>query len=306
LHRRPQALTGSRRTRLVLTWFLLAASACGVKAVKKTTVVPPAAIQAPAKEATAGELVGRLNAREEKIQTLTATVDFEPTAGSNYSGVIKEYHDVKGFILLKKPSFIRAIGQAPVVRTNIFDMVSDGKTFWLNIPPKHKFVTGPNSLTRPTRNPLENMRPQHILDALLIPPIEPNRERFSYEEAEEENHKYYVLTAFAPAKTDELFPKRKVWLDRSDLEVVRLQLYGERGSYVEDVQYSGYQDFEGVHYPSQLRISRPIDDYGMTLTIQKATFNQEITADKFQLKKPPNAEEVDLGADSKAEEGHGK
>ena len=47
------------------------------------------------------ELVAKINAWSDAIHTLTATVDLEPTAGSVYSGVIKEYHDVKGFILLQ-------------------------------------------------------------------------------------------------------------------------------------------------------------------------------------------------------------
>lgn len=281
----------------------MVASSC---AVRRTTTVAPAHAPAPALEATADELVGRVNAWEEKIQTLTATVDFTPTAGSVYSGVIKEYHDVKGFILVKKPAFIRVIGQAPVVRTNIFDMVSDGKTFWLNIPPKHKFITGANALTRPAKNPLEHMRPQHFLEALLIPPIERSRDILSYEEAEEGNRKYYVLSVFQPAQAEPMFPQRRIWFDRSNLEIARLQLYGPHGSYVEDVHYSGYQDFDGVRYPSAIQISRSIDDYGMAVTIQKATFNQEIAPEKFQLKKPENAELVDLSATNKPEGAHGE
>ena len=77
-------------------------------------MVPSAQAPARAMEATPDELVARLNAEEEKIKTLVATVDFEPTAGSAYSGVIKEYHDVKGFILVEKPAFVRVIGQAPL------------------------------------------------------------------------------------------------------------------------------------------------------------------------------------------------
>ena len=254
-------------------------------------------------KATADELVDRLDGWEGKIQALTATVDFEPTAGSVYSGVIKEYHDVKGFILLKRPEFIRVIGQAPVVRTTIFDMVSDGKTFSLNIPPKNKFVTGPNALTRPAKNALENMRPQHFSEALLVPPVEPSRDRYSFEEAEEANHKYYVLAEFEVGKTQPMIPARKIWFDRSDLQVARLQEFDETGAMTEDVHYSAYQDFQGIPYPSQVQISRPVDDYAVTVTIQKATFNEELSADKFELTKPPTAELVDLG---KSEAGHGE
>ena len=108
---------------------------------------------------------------------MTATVDLEPTAGSVYSGVIKEYHDVRGFILLKKPSMLRLLGQAPVVRTNIFDMVSNGDEFRLSLPIQNKFVIGKTSVQHPAKNALENLRPQHILQALLVPPSIRNTSR---------------------------------------------------------------------------------------------------------------------------------
>ena len=65
------------------------------------------------------------------------------TAGSAYTGVIKQYHEIKGFILAQKPSSIRVIGQAPVVGTNIFDMESDGEMFHIFIPSQNKFLSGP-------------------------------------------------------------------------------------------------------------------------------------------------------------------
>ena len=85
-----------------------------------------------------------------------------------------------------------------------------------------------------------------------------------------------------------------------------MQLYGERGSYVEDVHYADYQDFQGTRYPSRCKSPAPSMTMGQQMTIQKATFNQEITPDKFELKKPANAELIELGAASKAEGGHGE
>lgn len=275
-------------------------------AVRRTTKVAVPELSAPPIEASVDDLVARVNALDSGIQSLTATVDFQPTAGSVYSGVIKEYHDVKGFILVKKPAMIRVIGQAPVIRTNIFDMVSDGETFRLNIQPKHKFIVGPTALTHPSKNALENMRPQHILDALLMPPIDRAKEKLSYEEAEENSHRYYVLTVFQPGDGEKLFPLRKVWFDRSNLDVAQMQLYGPKGSYTEDVQYSDYEDFQGTHFPAQIQITRPVEDYRLAITIQKATFNQEITPDKFELKKPEGAELVELSAVVRPEVDHGK
>jgi outer membrane lipoprotein-sorting protein len=87
-----------------------------------------------------------------------------------------------------------------------------------------------------------------------------------------------------------------VWFDRSSLEVTRLQIYGPQGAYLEDVHYSSYQDFQAVRYPSRIEIDRPIEDYRLAITMVKATFNQPIAREKFELQKPAGAELVELGA----------
>ena len=273
--------------------------------VRRITKVPASLVPPTPLSASLGDLIARVNEQSERIQTMTANVDFAPTAGSVYSGVITEYHDVRGFILFKKPATIRIIGQAPVVRTNIFDMVSDGKEFRLSIPPKNKFIVGKTSGERPVKSPLENMRPQHILDALLVPSFDAAEGHYSFESAENTGRHYYVLTIFQPGNGNELFPERKIWFDRSNLKVARLDLYGPEGALIETADYSGYQDFEGVVYPSEIKIFRPIEDYSLSISIEKATFNQEIDPDKFELKKPAGAEPVELGAVTGAEAAHG-
>ncbi len=283
---RPHALI------LVLTGLTL----CGC-AVRRTTRLPlPQRAAAPAKEASAADLIARLNSWSGSIQTLTATVDLQPTAGSVYSGIINEYHDVKSFIFIEKPAMIRMIGQAPVVRTNIFDMVSDGEEFRLYIPLKQKFYVGKNVLRRPAKNALENLRPQHILDALLIPPVDSAPDQYAYEQAEEGGRRYYVLTLLERPSEREFLPKQKVWFDRADLEIARLQLYAPQGVYIENVLYSDYRDFQGIRYPARIQVIRPVEDYSLSITIVKATFNEAITREKFQLNKPAGAQLVELSA----------
>ena len=250
--------------------------------------------------------MARVNAQSDAIRTLVATVDFAPTAGSVYSGVIKEYHDVKGFILISKPAMIRMIGQAPVVRTNIFDMVSDGQEFRLYIPPKQKFIVGKNALQKPAKNALENMRPQHILDALLIPPLGSAGEKYVFEEAEENGRRYYVVSVLESSDDGQLSLKRKIWFDRSDFEIVRQQIYGPGGAYIEDVRYADRQDFQGIRYPTRIEVTRPIEDYHLSIAIEKATFNQPIAPEKFELKKPDSAQLIELSESKRPEEPRGQ
>jgi len=264
--------------------------------VRRVRHIPRSQVVAPPRVASLAELVTKLNALSQSVRTMTATVDLEPTTGSIYSGVIKEYHDVRGFILIQSPAMIRMQGQAPVVRTDIFDMVSDGEEFRLYIPPLQKFVVGKTAFRRPSKNSLENLRPQHILEALLVPPVDPSTEKRLLEEAQEAGHRYYVVIIAEEVEGGELHLKRRAWFDRADLQLARMQFYEAQGLYVEDVRYSDYQDFQGVNYPSHVEVVRPIEDYRLTITILKATFNQPIDPEKFVLKQPPDTQLIDLDA----------
>ena len=115
------------------------------------------------------------------------------TAGSAYSGVIEQYHEVNGFILASRPASIRVIGQAPVVGKNIFDMVSNGTTFSIYIPSKNKFIVGPANLERRAEKPIENLRPQHLVDAVFWPVIAEGTPVL-FEEASEGASRFYMLT----------------------------------------------------------------------------------------------------------------
>ena len=260
----------------------------------------------PAREASLADLVAKLDAISQSVRTLTATVDLEPTAGSIYSGVIKEYHDVRGFILIEKPDMIRVLGQAPVLRTDIFDMVSNGEEFRLYIPSKQKFIVGKTGFRRPAKNSLENLRPQHILEALLVPVLDTSHEKCFLEQAEEAGRRFYVVGVVESTEGGELRLKRVAWFDRANLELARIQFYEAEGFYVEDVQYSGYQDFQGITYPSHIEVARPVEDYRLTITILKATFNQPIEAEKFVLTQPPGTQLVQLAAGEQQEKPSGQ
>jgi outer membrane lipoprotein-sorting protein len=286
-----------------LTLAVLVGSGC---AVRRTTTVAPSQVPRPALDATLPDLLARLHSQSEKIQTLNATVELQPTAGSVYSGVIKEYQSVKAFILAQPPGMIRVLGEAPVVGTNIFDMASDGHQFQVYIPSRQKFIVGNTAVTHPAKNALENLRPQHILEALFIPAINSGEDKVSFEEEESPPGQFYVVTELRPGNQEgEFFPVRRIWFDRADLRVARLQVFGPGGANREDVRYSHYRDFNGIEYPSEIDLRRPVEDYRLRISIQKATFNQPIEPQKFQLEKPKNAQEVKLSARHLGEAGHG-
>jgi len=270
---------------MVALAVLACTTACR-KSQKKT--VPRAEIR-PALDATPDQLLEQYNQQARAVRSLNAAVELNPVAGSTYSGVIEDYTDVRGFILAQKPSHIRVIGQAPVVAKNIFDMVSDGETFRIFIPSKHKFVVGPAEFERASQKPIENLRPQHLLDAIFWPEVDA-RLQVLLEEFEAMPERYYILTVLRGSSRLEI--ARRIWFDRADLGVARMQVYGPRGRLLSDIRYGDWQPLADVRYPRHITIRRPRDDYQLEIRITRLAINEEIAADRFKLEQPAGTELV--------------
>jgi outer membrane lipoprotein-sorting protein len=264
--------------------------------VSKKTVVAPALVP-PALEATADALLEQYNQIARGVRSLNATAELNPIAGSAYSGVIEDYREVRGFILAQKPEHIRLIGQAPVVAKNIFDMVSDGETFRIFLPTKNKFVVGPAAFERAAQKPIENLRPQHLLDALFWAELPAGR-TVLFEEFDEAGGpgqvpaRFYILSLLREAAGLEI--ARKVWFDRADLSLARVQVYAAGGRLVSDIRYSDWQPLADLRYPRQIHLVRPRDDYRLELRITKLTLNENLSADRFRLEQPAGTELVRL------------
>jgi hypothetical protein len=140
----------------------------------RTHTVPSHASAAKLETATLPQLVESINTEAAKIKTLNATVDIATAVGRQQKGKpsetkVSEYTEIRGYVLLRKPSTLRMIGLFPVVRNRLFDMVSQGDEFRLSLPTQNKFIVGKSELAHPALHPsLENIRPQHVLDALLV------------------------------------------------------------------------------------------------------------------------------------------
>jgi outer membrane lipoprotein-sorting protein len=270
------------------------AAGCG-GGIKTTTRVPGAEVR-PSLEATADQLVEQYNQQARAVRSINAGVELNPVAGSTYTGVIEDYHDVRGFVLAQRPASIRMIGQAPVVAKNIFDMVSDGETFRIFIPSKNKFVVGPTALERPAKKPIENLRPQHLLDALFWKEL-PADKTVLFEEFDAAPIRYYILTQVRQADGMEI--ARRIWFDRVDLSIARIQVYGTRGSLLADIRYADWQPAGELRYPRHMWLVRPHDDYQLEVRITKLTLNEDIAAERFRLEQPPGTELVLVGEESK-------
>ena len=286
---------------LVLLLVLLPTMGC----LLRTRPVEDRYSKVPLRESTQRGLIDAINQQAEGIRTLKATVDIDSSAGGIKKGYTTEYKEIRGYILARKPDELHMIGLMPFVRTTAFDMVSDGREFRLWIPPKNKFVVGENRVTAPNNDqPLENIRPQNIYEALLIRHIEPAPIEIAvlengYETLHDaKGHRIlqedYELTVIRQRGPDDYVLSRKIIFGRTDLKPHRQFIYGEDGKVATDARYAEYKDYDGSSFPSRIEIYRPQEEYDITLNILKLEINTPLRDDQFVLEQPAGAQVVHL------------
>ncbi len=258
---------------------------------------------APLKSATQAELIEYINRQAAKIKSLQATVDIDTSVGGVKKGKVIDYQQIRGYILLRKPAMLRMIGLLPIVRNRAFDMVSDGRDFKLWIPPKNRFVIGRNDVeTHNQQQPMENLRPQQIYDALILREIDPQNEiavmQNSFEIVTDAKHHQVQQADYeieVIRKGDKgWFLSRKIIFSRTDLLPHRQFIYDQEGNLATDSHYEGYKDYDGLLFPSQIEIWRPQEEYDITLTMVKLQVNEPLPDDKFVLDQPSGAQVVNL------------
>ena len=299
--RTPSIFMRSRLPIRALTVFLamLPTTAC----VLRTRPVEEQYSKAPLKDSSQQGLIDSINEQAETIGSLKATVDIDSSVGGMKKGHVTDYKEIRGYVLARKPGSLHMIGLMPIVRTTAFDMVSDGDQFKLWIPPKNRFVIGKNQVATPnTDQPLENIRPQNIYEALLIRRIDPETEIAVLENGYETLHdakghrvlqEDYELTVIK--KYDKGWGlSRKIIFDRTDLKPRRQYIYDEDGKVATDARYAEYKDFDGKSFPSRIEIFRPQEEYDITLNMLKVDINKPLTDDQFTLEQPAGAEVIHL------------
>jgi outer membrane lipoprotein-sorting protein len=290
---------------LVLAFLVVQTSGCIT--IKRRTQVKKDEIP-PQLDSNEETLLDSYNKQVHAVESLQATVDLIPSTGTTYSGVIEEYHDVPGFILAQRPATVRVIGQAPVVAKDIFDMVSDGKEFRIYIPSKNSFLVGSTALARPSNKPLENLRPQHIVDALFWPELKPTA-NVLFEQFDFSVSRYYIITLLRTVEAGKLEIARKIWYSRTDLRVSRVQLFGAGGKLEADMVYSDWQPPDApaggtppggnaAIFARDIHIWRPQDDYKLEIKILKLTLNSTISPDRFELAQPAGTDLVHVGEET--------
>lgn len=252
-------------------------------------------------DATLTELLKQTDQRFSQIESMNASIDIAVSTGGGKEGKVVDYSSFPGYLLLRKPGDLRVILFTPVGHVQAVDMVTDGTTFTMHIPPRNRAITGTNAISTPSTNPLENLRPAVFFDSLLIRGADADDlvsqtsdERIYqpdptlkavYDVPEYDVGIYHQVTS-----SRELKSRRVIHIGRATLMPYQQDIYDEHGRKVTIANYEAYQKFGDVLFPTVITIQRPTDQLRMKLTIKKLSTNQKLEDDQFQLKLPANTQ----------------
>ena len=337
-HLNPQfRITGA----FLLALGLLVSSGCFIFGTHKEIVVP--ALLSPLAEANTTQLIAEVN-RMASVRSLRGKVDleFQDTSFAT-SGIAEKYRAADGTVVLQRPGKVFFAIQAPFIAKDIAQMTSDGEHFRVAVlagdEKYRRFVMGTNDASykklsvetpadghadgarkkakteQETVSALSNLRPQHLTDALLIRPIEPqsgtvySQSEF-YQEEKDPSQKssnkrvmrgYFFLDQLELGEQGVARLIRRFWFDRvAGIRLARLQTFDGSGKLVTDVSYGALKSFgedARIQLPSVVELTRPQDHYSLRLTYQApeaAVLDREYPAETFLLENRWQLPEYDL------------
>jgi len=301
---------------LLLVWGLSLQIGCGL--VSREVKVPQ--LVAPLSTATLEDLLARLNDFQQ-MHTLSARVAIQFQTEAPESGLGRRYRTADGRLILARPANMRLLIQAPLVKTTIAELASDGRRFQLLVYPEdHRlFVEGSNDRDYAEREEalqqdphwrdvgsLRHVRPQHITEALLWEPVDQSASNRltaleEFRQIEEERapgqkprlviRSYYIISLLEPMGPNRARLRKKFWFDRTrGLLLVRQQVFGDAGEILSEIRYEEFATAPNSSYliPTEIRIVRPYDRYSVRLGLDRSSvvINGEVSDALFHLEKP--------------------
>lgn len=249
-------------------------------------------------DATLTDLLKQTDDRYGQIKSINASIDIAVSTGGGKEGKVVDYASFPGYLLLRKPGDLRVLLFTPVGHIQAVDMVTDGKTFTVQIPPRNRAITGSNTVSTPSTNPIENLRPAVFFDSLLIRGADTEdlvsqtsdervyqpdlTQKAVFDVPEYDLGIYHQISGSQELKT-----RRVVHISRSNLLPYQQDIYDEKGQKVTIANYDDYQKFGDQLFPTVITIQRPVDQLRMKLTIKKLSTNQTLEDNQFQLPKMP-------------------
>lgn len=330
---------------------VLLLTGCPLLKPSKKVAVPQ--LLTPLVEADTAQMFAEVN-RMSAVHSLNGKVDVQFLDNSFAEcGIVEKFKTAEGHVIVQRPEQVYMLIQFLTVR--IAEMSSTGGKFWVAVyqgdPRFRRFVKGTNNavyekldtdgsergakpdcggggkkneeaMQRATVSALSSLRPQHLTEAFLVPPVapdDPNRVYAVSESFEEEPDPrptaspgarvvrgYYIMSEMEMQGQGRARVLRRFWFDRvSSLRLARVQSYGEGGRLQTDVVYAnpaGFGEDGRYRLPSRIELTRPQERYAIRMTFQDpgaVKVDQQYDNDIFVLKNASGLQEFDLDARKK-------
>lgn len=248
------------------------------------------------------QLLKQVDDRYDAVQSMTASVQVIPCFGGASKGDVTYASKgevtcltaLNGHIVIGKPESILVLLQAPILGSRWLDMVSDGKSFKMIIPPKNCAITGSDVVTNTTQTGIYALRPAIILDSLLIHGLQSNQDVAMTQDSrivpDPKTHKVFIdepgynLEFLSQPQGRVAQALRVIHISRVNLLPFQQDIYNADGKVATQALYKNYQKFGDINFPTWIEIRRPLDELTLTITVTKGTsFNQKLDPDQFDL-----------------------
>ena len=225
------------------------------------------------------DLLAAYNAQSARVHTVAAAAAVHGWAG-------KRRADRPGPAILyfREPAWIRATGDVPLSSKRTFDLLGNGRDFWLVAPDgkAKRLFEGPVDAPPVSASPQANLRPRPLVDAL-------HWERGTLSAGQEGPSAAGTRTLLLELPAEPPFPARTA--------AVTFDL---RGGVVTEVDFrDGAQQVElrllygdwqpgddGICYPRQITIVQPEDDREFDIRIASLRLNARIGGQEFRMAAP--------------------
>ena len=269
---------------------------CLTGCISRTKRLTPDQVLLPAESLSKPALLEKIKAESVMVKTLKITNSTLKLTQQVAADRLKEFGkgilgNIGGVIFVERPDKLRLRVDLSGAIVGA-DLVSDDRQFRISVPHLNEF--GISSITAPVGDvsfPC-NLRPSHILDALFVDGEKyinvPGIRSILTEQTEGIRSYYLIDFVMDDIKIQQL------WYDRTDKQVVRKIQYKEDGRKEAEVRYSDYTTVNSITFPKLIQINRPIEHYSLEMKISEMVFNEPIPPDKFQLDRPPSANDLDM------------
>lgn len=188
----------------------------------------------------------------------------------------------KGVVRFQKPGRIRVIGSK--LASTVFNMLSDGETYWFHLPKEKVVYKGKCNVTR-RKNTNVYIFPDDIA-ALL-----------EYDRLFEDKHSYmetWPTFWLVHILEQGLVPYSRVSVDRIDNTVTELTMFKPDSSVRVQAKFHDYAGINGRSISKAIQIHWPDTNTTLTLNLNNIVINEPLKPEIFRFKKPKRAEIVEI------------